>query len=121
LLKNDFAAKQNFPTHQNHFLGHPHGQLQGHHFSNEHQNSHHINFFSQAPHYDKAQYVTMNINMNMYPNVMNVNLNQPYIPSNQQTHNPQNYGLQQPFQQQFNLEAKPINSNNINMNTNLNF
>lgn len=30
------------------------------------------------PQFDKAQYVTMNINMNMYPGVMNINMHQPH-------------------------------------------
>ena len=32
---------------------------------------------NQAPQYDKAQYITMNINMNMYPKVMNINMSTP--------------------------------------------
>jgi hypothetical protein len=32
---------------------------------------------NQTPQYDKAQYITMNINMNMYPKVMNINMSTP--------------------------------------------
>lgn len=73
----------------------PHQQQQQHHQHNNyllnpnanhfHQNAGHYStgHFGNHPQpqqhyhqgYDRAQYVTMNINMNMYPKVMNINMN----------------------------------------------
>jgi len=80
-------------THQN-FLINPNN----HHYHNQqgHYSTGHFNNLYQqsAPQYDKAQYVTMNINMNMYPNVMNLNMNPQNTTNNnyyQQPNNSQNF------------------------------
>jgi hypothetical protein len=56
-------------------------QYQGNNFyyqnayhSNNHFQPHHHYSNHSMPQYDKTQYVTMNINMNMYPKVMNINM-----------------------------------------------
>ena len=58
---------------------------------NAHQN--------QAPQYDKAQYITMNINMNMYPKVMNINMSTP--PQQQPIQAPQSNPQTSAFNNQF--------------------
>lgn len=83
------------PHHQQHnahhpnFLSAPHGHNyhnnQGHYSTGHFDNNH---YHQNIPQYDRAQYVTMNINMNMYPKVLNMNMNP------QQTTN--NYLQQQP-------------------------
>ena len=85
-----------------------------------------MSHYSHHPHqYDRAQYVTMNINMNMYPKVMNVNVN-PQTTNNYINHQPvqpvsQNFSSQflgqtpqQPPQSQAN-EVKITLDSNINL------
>lgn len=72
---------------------------QGHysvgHFGSNTSNPYHQNI----PQHDRAQYVTMNINMNMYPKVMNINMN-PHQTTNHYLQQPQNHQNHQ-FANQF--------------------
>lgn len=73
LLKNHQPQPQ---THNNYQINsHPNHFQHAGHYSAGHFNSQMPNYNQHAPQYDRAQYVTMNINMNMYPKVMNVNVN----------------------------------------------
>lgn len=80
---------QNYLMSQNGF--HPNqyatNSQYNHYHSNNHYNPHQQYNTHSVPQYDKAQYVTMNINMNMYPKVMNINM-APYSTGN---HNPNSY------------------------------
>lgn len=73
LLKNHQPPQQphnnyQINSHANHF------QHAGH-YSAGHFNGQMQQYNQQVTQYDRAQYVTMNINMNMYPKTMNVNVN----------------------------------------------
>lgn len=73
-------AKEEKSGHHNYFLQAPDQSTSAsHHFSHS------------TPQFDRSQYVTMNINMNMYPKVMNVNHYQ--LPSH-----PHHYHPHAPFQ-----------------------
>lgn len=74
-------------SHANHFMNPnlAHFQSNAGHYSMGHYG------VQQPQQYDKAQYITMNISMNMYPNVMNINMTSPpqhpaiNAPTNMQT------------------------------------
>lgn len=73
LLKNHQPQPQ---THNNYQINsHPNHFQHAGHYSAGHFNGQMPHYNQHASQYDRAQYVTMNINMNMYPKVMNVNVN----------------------------------------------
>jgi hypothetical protein len=77
-------AKEDKSGHHNYFLHAPEQSTSAsHHFS------------QSTPQFDRSQYVTMNINMNIYPKVMNANHYQLPAPAH---HNPHQYHPHTPFQ-----------------------
>lgn len=105
---------QTQPLHGNFFMS-PQGFVNN---TAQYQNQQHG--FSQPSHYNPTQQLTMNINMNMYPGVMNINMGQvqPSLPMYQtqqhqfMTQNPQQ--LMQPSSfNQMNTQTKTFQYNDF--------
>lgn len=88
------------PVHNNYLLNPsvPHYHTNAGHYSTGHFGNHPA--YNNHQQYERPQYVNMNINMNMYPKVLNINMSP-------QTNN--NY-LQQPMPQQ---QSIPQQQNNM--------
>jgi hypothetical protein len=128
LINFDSLIKNHEPQQQphNNYLLNPHTNHfhnnQGH-YSAGHFNNQVPQYHQNIPQFDKAQYVTMNINMNMYPKVMNINMG-PQTTNNfltgQSNQPSSNANFTNQFLGQTQPQKQPQNDVKISMDSNIN-